>query len=45
MDRVSAVDGTLEVISPPGEGTRIVARIPSAGPTYVADPSAARVAT
>jgi signal transduction histidine kinase len=45
MDRVSAVDGTLEVISPPGEGTRIAARIPSAGPTYVADPSAARVAT
>jgi len=33
MDRVSAVDGTLEVVSPPGGGTRIVARIPTAAPT------------
>jgi signal transduction histidine kinase len=30
LDRVSAVDGTLEVVSPPGVGTRIVARIPTA---------------
>ena len=44
LDRVSAVDGTLEVVSPPGGGTRIVARIPTVGPTYVAqsDASAAR---
>jgi signal transduction histidine kinase len=27
-DRVSAVDGSLSVTSPPGEGTRVVARIP-----------------
>jgi signal transduction histidine kinase len=37
LDRVSAVDGTLEVVSPPGGGTRIVARIPTAAPTLVAD--------
>jgi signal transduction histidine kinase len=27
-DRVAAVDGTFELVSPPGEGTRVVARIP-----------------
>ena len=27
-DRVSAVEGSLSVASPPGEGTRVVARIP-----------------
>jgi signal transduction histidine kinase len=27
-DRVSALEGTLEIDSPPGEGTRMVARIP-----------------
>jgi signal transduction histidine kinase len=27
-DRVSAVEGTLSVVSPPGEGTRVLARIP-----------------
>jgi signal transduction histidine kinase len=27
-DRVSAVDGTLSVVSPPGEGTQVMARIP-----------------
>ena len=31
LDRVSAVDGTLEVVSPHGGGTRIVARIPTVG--------------
>jgi len=38
-DRVSAVDGTLEVISPRGGGTRIVARIPAAAPAHSADPT------
>jgi len=45
LDRVSAVDGTLEVVSPRGGGTRIVARIPTAAPTHVADRVTARVAT
>jgi signal transduction histidine kinase len=27
-DRLAAVDGTLEVVSPQGEGTRVVARLP-----------------
>ena len=27
-DRVAAVGGTLEVTSPPGEGTRVLAAIP-----------------
>ena len=45
LDRVSAVDGTLEVVSPRGGGTRIVARIPTAAPTHVADRMTARVAT
>jgi signal transduction histidine kinase len=31
-DRVAAVDGTLEVISPAGRGTRIVARLPAPAP-------------
>jgi signal transduction histidine kinase len=42
LDRVSAVDGTLEVVSPGGGGTRIVARIPSAAPTPAAYGAAAR---
>ena len=29
-DRVAALDGTLEMESPPGAGTRIRARIPTA---------------
>lgn len=29
-DRVAVVDGTLEVVSPPGAGTRIVCRVPAA---------------
>jgi signal transduction histidine kinase len=45
LDRVSAVDGTLEVVSPPGGGTRIVARIPTAAPTHVADRMTTRDAT
>ncbi len=49
LDRVSAVDGTLEVISPQGAGTRIVARIPTPAPTpaptSVADRMIGRVAT
>lgn len=45
LDRVSAVDGTLEVVSPRRGGTRIVARIPTAAPTHVADRVTARVAT
>jgi signal transduction histidine kinase len=32
IDRLSAVDGALEVISPRGGGTRLIARIPSAAP-------------
>jgi signal transduction histidine kinase len=28
-DRVSALDGVLTIVSPPGKGTRLVARIPS----------------
>jgi signal transduction histidine kinase len=45
LDRVSAVDGTLEVVSPPGSGTRIVARIPAATATRAADPMPAGLAT
>jgi signal transduction histidine kinase len=30
LDRVAALDGTLEVESPPGAGTRVRARIPLA---------------
>jgi signal transduction histidine kinase len=45
LDRVSAVDGTLEVISPPGGGTRVVARIPAAAPTFAADQAPARAAS
>ena len=30
MDRVEALDGTLVVVSPPGEGTVVVAEIPCA---------------
>jgi signal transduction histidine kinase len=44
-DRVSAVDGTLEVVSPSGGGTRIVARIPTAAPTRGADRMSSQVAT
>ncbi|HEV7810600.1 MAG TPA: ATP-binding protein, partial [Candidatus Limnocylindrales bacterium] len=32
IDRVSAVDGTLDVASPRGGGTRLVATIPSPAP-------------
>jgi signal transduction histidine kinase len=32
LDRVAALDGTLEVESPPGAGTRVRARIPLATP-------------
>jgi signal transduction histidine kinase len=35
-DRLAAVDGSLEVVSPRGGGTRLLARIPTPGPT--ADP-------
>ena len=45
LDRVSAVDGTLEVASPRGGGTRIVARIPTAEPTRGTDPAAGPAAT
>ncbi|QEC49754.1 PAS domain S-box protein [Baekduia soli] len=31
-DRVAALDGTLEVVSPPGAGTRLVARLPLGAP-------------
>jgi signal transduction histidine kinase len=27
-DRLSAIDGSLEIASPPGQGTRLVARLP-----------------
>jgi signal transduction histidine kinase len=30
-DRLATVDGTLEIESPPGGGTRLVGRIPSNG--------------
>ena len=33
VDRLSALDGTLELDSPPGGGTRLIARIPCAPPT------------
>jgi signal transduction histidine kinase len=32
LDRVAALDGTLEVASPPGAGTRVRVRIPLASP-------------
>jgi signal transduction histidine kinase len=32
-DRLAAVDGTLEVVSPVGGGTRLLARIPTLAPT------------
>jgi signal transduction histidine kinase len=44
-DRVSAADGTLDVVSPAGGGTRIVARIPTAAPTPAAELTTARVAS
>jgi signal transduction histidine kinase len=44
-DRVSAVDGTLEVVSPRGGGTRVMARIPTAAPTHAADRMTGRPAT
>jgi signal transduction histidine kinase len=33
VDRLAALDGTLEIASPRGGGTRLVARIPSLAPT------------
>ncbi|HEX5148093.1 MAG TPA: histidine kinase [Candidatus Limnocylindrales bacterium] len=45
LDRVSAADGTLDVVSPSGGGTRIVARIPAAPPTHGVDRTTARSAT
>jgi signal transduction histidine kinase len=44
-DRVSAVDGTLDVVSPQGRGTQIVARIPAAAPTHGAGRMDPRSAT
>lgn len=32
-DRLAAIDGTLEVVSPVGGGTRVLARIPTLAPT------------
>ena len=32
-DRLAAIDGTLEVVSPIGGGTRLLARIPTLAPT------------
>ena len=43
-DRVSAVDGTLEVVSPSGGGTRIIARIPTAAPARATDGTTPRLA-
>jgi signal transduction histidine kinase len=40
LDRVAAVDGTLEVVSPSGGGTTVTARIPSSAPTLATDPAA-----
>jgi signal transduction histidine kinase len=45
VDRVSAVDGTLEVVSPLGGGTRIVARIPAAPPTHLGDRTTGSIET
>ena len=44
-DRVSAVDGTLEVISPPGGGTRVIARIPCSAPTNITERTSPREVT
>jgi signal transduction histidine kinase len=44
-DRVSAVDGTLDVVSPSGGGTRVIARIPTAEPTRGTDQAALPAAT
>jgi signal transduction histidine kinase len=38
-DRLSAVDGVLTIHSPPGEGTRLEARIPSAAPAPAPAPA------
>jgi signal transduction histidine kinase len=45
IDRVSAVGGTLEIVSPPGGGTRIVAQIPTAPPTQIADRTIGSIGT
>lgn len=45
LDRVSAVDGTLEVISPPGGGTRVLARIPCSAPTNITERTSPREVT
>jgi signal transduction histidine kinase len=34
-DRVAAVDGSLQIVSPPGQGTRLMARIPVRMPVEV----------
>ena len=33
-DRLAAIDGTLEIVSPRGGGTRLLAHIPSAAPAF-----------
>lgn len=35
VDRLAVIDGTLEVVSPTGGGTRLLAQIPSAAPTMM----------
>jgi signal transduction histidine kinase len=45
VDRVSAVDGILEVVSPLGGGTRVIARIPTSEPTTSPDVTARPAAT
>jgi signal transduction histidine kinase len=40
VDRLAALDGTLEVQSPPGEGTRLIATIPCAAAELAADAAA-----
>ena len=45
LDRVAAVEGTLDVKSPSGGGTRVVASIPASAPTFAADPAAAQAAS
>jgi hypothetical protein len=39
-DRVGALEGTLRIDSPPGQGTRLTARIPTTGPAAVRAPAA-----
>lgn len=45
VDRLSAVDGTLDLVSPRGGGTRLIARIPTPPPTRAGAPQPAALVT